>query len=236
MTIQRPASDHRKHLPSAVADQFDRWAPTYDRCRLARWYQAQALAVLAHARLPGGGSVLDVGCGTGWALRHLARARPDVTGFGVDISSGMIVAAQAASHREGLANLRFRTLDWEDDGAARPDLCDVVLCISAFHYFADPLRALRRMRSALRPGGQLLILERATDNSLLTKVWDVAHRWVIRDHVGFHSSGKLQSWTQEAGFADAKLLARHRRLFWKGKLYSSLLVMEAKAPVAELAQ
>lgn len=159
-----------------------------------------------------------------------------MTGIGIDLSPRMIVAAQAASHREGFANLWFETRDWEDDGAVLPDLCDVAFCISAFHYFADPLRALRRMRSAMRPGGQLLVVERATDNSLLTKVWDLAHRWVIRDHVAFHSSGSLQSWAQQAGFADAKLLARHRRLFWKGKLYSSLLIMEARAPMEELVQ
>ena len=51
---------------------------------------------------PPGGSVLEVGCGTGRNLIAAARAWPEARFFGIDISAAMLDTAQANIDRAGL--------------------------------------------------------------------------------------------------------------------------------------
>jgi len=53
--------------------------------------------------VPQGGSVLELGCGTGRNLARVARTYPDACLHGLDISSGMLETAAAAIGRQGLA-------------------------------------------------------------------------------------------------------------------------------------
>lgn len=211
-----------------IARQFDEWAPAYDTGRLGGWYQAQALLAFEHLDLPMNGRVLDVGCATGWALRHLAHRRPDITGVGIDVSGAMIAAARAAVRRSGVENLAFLTLDWEGHEDL-PGSFDLVICLSVFHYFAEPEAALRRMRSLLSENGQLLLVERAVEGSLLTRAWDVLHRRMIRDHVSFVATGQLEALARRAGFHRVEVVDRINRMMWKNKLYTSLVLIEARA-------
>jgi S-adenosylmethionine-diacylgycerolhomoserine-N-methlytransferase len=52
---------------------------------------------------PSGGSILEIGCGTGRNLIGLGRRYPDVRLFGVDISEEMLKSALQAASRAGLA-------------------------------------------------------------------------------------------------------------------------------------
>ena len=52
---------------------------------------------------PPGGSVLEIGCGTGRNLIAAARLRPDAIYFGLDISSAMLETARANVARAGFA-------------------------------------------------------------------------------------------------------------------------------------
>ncbi len=52
---------------------------------------------------PPGGSVLEIGCGTGRNLLAVARRYPDVRLYGVDISEEMLKTARAAIAAAGLA-------------------------------------------------------------------------------------------------------------------------------------
>ena len=51
--------------------------------------------------VPPGGSVLELGCGTGRNLVRAALAYPDARFFGLDISAGMLETAAAAIERQG---------------------------------------------------------------------------------------------------------------------------------------
>lgn len=216
---------------TGIVREFNQWAPTYDRGRLAGWYQAQGLIALSHLRVADGARVLDIGCATGWALRQLVRRASTLTALGVDISDGMIATARDLARDEALSNLDFRVMDWEDDQSLLPEgKFDAILCISTFHYFADPLAALRKMRAALADHGQILIFERAMDGSLLARIWNAAHRWLIRDHVSFASSSRLLALAHEAGFADIRVATRLNRMFWKNKIHTSLVLIEASKP------
>lgn len=53
---------------------------------------------------PGGGKVLEIGCGTGRNLIVAARRWPDAVFFGIDISEEMLVTARSNIARAGLAH------------------------------------------------------------------------------------------------------------------------------------
>lgn len=59
-------------------------------------------AVLLSHILPEGGSLLDLGCGSGRLLMHLAERRPDIEIVGLDASEGMIERARTLTRERGL--------------------------------------------------------------------------------------------------------------------------------------
>ncbi len=58
--------------------------------------------LIAELKPPPDGSVIEIGCGTGRNLIAAARAYPDATFFGVDVSSAMLATARANIRRSGL--------------------------------------------------------------------------------------------------------------------------------------
>ena len=113
----------------AAARHFDRWSRTYERDRRSRWMgeiQRQALAAL---ELTPTDVLLDVGCGTGAAVRI---ASPDVAkAVGIDLSNGMI--GEARQRAAGLTNVSFDVASATrlpfGDGAF-----SALLCTSSFHH------------------------------------------------------------------------------------------------------
>src|SRR6185369_18061427 len=60
--------------------------------------------LIAELDLEAGGSVLEMGCGTGRNLIAVARAYPEAELYGFDISEEMLKTAKAAVARAGLAD------------------------------------------------------------------------------------------------------------------------------------
>lgn len=217
----------------AIAAEFDRKAAGYETDRLGPWYMAQASLVLKHLGRTEG-PVLDVGCGTGWFVRRFGEENPGARAIGVDLSPGMIAEARRRARIEDLTGTEFVTGDWEAREteerirAMLPGGARAVVCISTLHYFQDPGGALGTMLRLLAPGGRLLLVERSRDRSILTALWDFLHRKVIRDHVQFYQEPELLDIMAGAGFSDARAVARVRRYVWKGKLFTSLVLLEGR--------
>ena len=101
--------------------------------------------------LPTGGSVLDVGCGTG---EHLKRAlEHDLQAVGVEPAPAMLAAARRgvpeARIEKGVATaLPFSEAEF-----------DAVLMVEVLRYFdsSDIELVLREARRVMRPGGKLLV-------------------------------------------------------------------------------
>jgi SAM-dependent methyltransferase len=224
-----------RQAPAGIAREFDAKAERYESNRLAPWYRAQDELVLDH--LPRiRGTLLDIGCGTGWLLRRALERNPEAFGVGLDLSEEMVRVGRGKAESEGITHASFVAGSWEDEGArlralrTLPSPPTVATCVSAFHYFEDPAAAARHVREALDPGGTLFLLDRAMDSSVGTLAWDLLHRFVVRDQVRFYRTEELASMLSDAGFEEVRVLTRVRRLFWKGKLYTSLVFLSARAP------
>ena len=107
------------------------------------------------ARLERGIDVLDIACGSGWAMIELAIAYPSSRFSGYDVSDQAIRAARAEARRRGAGNVRFEVRD-----VAEPferGAFDLITAFDAIHDQAKPAAVLTNIRSALRPGGTYLM-------------------------------------------------------------------------------
>lgn len=99
--------------------------------------------------------VLDLGCGTGWASRRLARMVPEGEVVGIDVADEMLRRAEQAS--SGIANVRYLWGSAEKIPAADNSF-DKVLSVESFYYYADQGKALDELRRVMALGGRLFIL------------------------------------------------------------------------------
>jgi SAM-dependent methyltransferase len=106
---------------------------------------------VAH-HVPAGGSVLDLGCGTGELARAIAAAGQMATGC--DISPGMLHHA-AAADRAGTVDWVQLDPGWQELPFA-PGTFDAVVAASVLEYVDDPMTVLRECFRVLRPGGTVL--------------------------------------------------------------------------------
>ena len=113
-------------------------------------------------RLARGCDVLDVGCGSGRALAHMAEAFPNSRFTGVDSSERAL--ERARSEGRGLANLRFERCDAA--ALERADRFDLVTAFDSIHDQAQPAAVLASVAAALRPGGVFLMQEIAGTGSV----------------------------------------------------------------------
>jgi ubiquinone/menaquinone biosynthesis C-methylase UbiE len=133
----------------SVREEFDEWAAQgRDRGMEERhWHTAKH--ALARMPVEQGDTVLDLGCGSGYAARAMAAAGGASRAYGLDGSPEM---AHNARHYTDDPNVGFLVGDFEhlpfDD-----DSIDHAFSMEAFYYASDPMAALKELKRVLRPGG-----------------------------------------------------------------------------------
>lgn len=122
--------------------------------------QAGTLAELLHAgtRYPAGASLLEAGCGVGAQTVILARNSPGVRITAIDRSEDSLARAREAVSAAGIGAVDFRRADVLELSAPPGGFDHVFVCFLLEH-LADPPTALARLRSCLRPGGSITVIE-----------------------------------------------------------------------------
>src|SRR5437762_6780646 len=136
--VARVSTDAVDRKVAANRRWFDRWAGRYESNPISQWLQEIQKAALDALDLGPDEKLLDVGCGTGVAVR---RAAPTVAeAVGIDVAPAMV--AEAGRLAAGLANVSFLQAD-----SARLPFHDesftAVLCSTSFHHYPEPQRAVR---------------------------------------------------------------------------------------------
>jgi SAM-dependent methyltransferase len=122
--------------------------------------QASTLSDLLHAgtRYPAGRRVLEAGCGVGAQTVTLARNSPDARFTCIDVSTASLDAARERARAASLGNVEFRQADLFALPFPEDSFDHVFLCFVLEH-LARPGEALAALRSRLRPGGTLTVIE-----------------------------------------------------------------------------
>lgn len=129
---------------------FDEVAREYDRLRPS-YPEAMVDDIIAYSDIPAGGSILEIGCGTGQAT--LPFARRGYTILCVELGKQL---AQVA--REKLASFplaRVVTGDFETI-SLQEDAFDLAISGTAFHWI-DPAIGYPKIARALHPGGAIAL-------------------------------------------------------------------------------
>jgi SAM-dependent methyltransferase len=109
---------------------------------------------ISEAALPAGGTVVDVGCGTGRALPPLRQAvGPQGIVIGIDLTPQMLAVARVRAEASGAALLAAdaRHLPFPDAAV------DAVFAAGLLMHLPDADAGLRELARVTRPGGKLVL-------------------------------------------------------------------------------
>ena len=138
-----------------------------------------------------GKSVADIGAGSGWFTTRAAK-RVGERGivYAVEINQEYINYINDRAKKENLANIRS-VLGTESDPKLPPASIDACLMLKTYHEIAQPIMVLEKVRTALKTGGLLGIIDRngkGDDHGLAKKqVIDEAKRagFVLKEEHDF---------------------------------------------------
>ena len=107
-----------------------------------------------------GKNVADIGAGSGWfTVRAARRVTNSGTVYAVDINPEAIRYIDQRAKKEQLQNIKT-ILSKPDNSELPADSIDAVLLLKAYHEVARPVVLLRNLRSSLKPGAKIGIIDR----------------------------------------------------------------------------
>ena len=107
-----------------------------------------------------GKTVADIGAGSGWfTVRAAKRVTASGMVYAVDINPQAIEYIDKRVQKAKLNNVKT-ILNKPDDPGLPPNSIDSVLLLKTYHEVADPVVLLRNLRSSLKPGARVGIIDR----------------------------------------------------------------------------
>ncbi|WP_415378571.1 class I SAM-dependent methyltransferase [Halosimplex sp. TS25] len=181
----------------SVSEEFDEWARDGRDEGMEERHWHTAKHALSRMPVEEGETVLDLGCGSGYAGRALRETNDAARTYGIDASPEMARNARSYTDdpRSGFLNGDFEHLPFDDDSI------DHCWSMEAFFYARDPDAVLEELHRVLRPGGTFYCAVNYWEESVHTHRWedlvDVPMiRWTEREYrerfreAGFHVAGQ----------------------------------------------
>ncbi|MBV0901928.1 class I SAM-dependent methyltransferase [Haloarcula salina] len=150
--------------------EFDQWAASGRDRDMEETHWNTAKHALAMMPVESGDAVLDLGTGSGYALRALDEIHALDRGVGLDASPEMATNAREYTRADsvGYTVADFHHLPLTDDSV------DHVWSMEAFFFAHEPVEMLEEIRRVLRPGGTCFCLVNFYEES------EQSHRWCDR--------------------------------------------------------
>lgn len=109
--------------------------------------------------LRNGDVVADIGAGTGYFTRRMAKAvAPSGRVYAVEIQPEMIALLKGNLEKAGIENV-VPVLGTADDPRLPAGALDWILLVDVYHELQQPKAVLARMREALKPTGRVALIE-----------------------------------------------------------------------------
>lgn len=116
-------------------------------------------AIVAAMQLLAGEDVADVGAGSGFMARLIAReVGPEGQVYAVEIAQATVDHIEEAARKEGITNIKG-VLGADRTTHLPPNSLDVVLMTDTYHHFEYPVEMMESIAAALRPNGRLVLVD-----------------------------------------------------------------------------
>ncbi|MCH7959439.1 MAG: class I SAM-dependent methyltransferase [Candidatus Hydrogenedentes bacterium] len=149
------------------------------------------LEILDALHLEPGTDIADIGAGTGFFSRMFAKAvGPKGTVYAVDIADNFIEHIDAFAKEEKLKNLKAILCD-ERSTKLKKASVDIVFICDTYHHFEFPYDTMASVYDALRPGGQVVIVD-------FERIQGITGEWAL-NHVRC-GKGTVTDEVKDAGF------------------------------------
>lgn len=135
-----------------------------------------------------GKTVADVGAGSGWfTVRAAARVGATGSVYAEDINPDAIDYITDRARKANLANVH-PVLGEVDDTKLPAGSVDAVLILKTYHEFAHPVPLMQKLRSSLRPGAKIGIIDRNGNGTNHGLMPDIVEREMAE--AGYKKIGK----------------------------------------------
>jgi ubiquinone/menaquinone biosynthesis C-methylase UbiE len=155
---------HHHHGHDPLVHRFEKaddWAKVFDDPARDGWQKPAH--VVALMKIEEGSTVVDLGAGTGYFLRHLSGAvgaKGKV--LALDVEADMVRYMKERIAREKLANVEARAIGGDDPQLADGSV-DRILIVDVWHHVPDRRAYAAKLARALRPGGALYVVDFTKD-------------------------------------------------------------------------
>lgn len=119
-------------------------------------------AVMSLPVIRPGDSVLDLACGPGNQLAHIARLHPAANFVGIDASPNMLELARATLTSNAIDNTALQLGDITDLSTIASASIDCVICTMSLHHLPDTSalhKTMREIRRVLKPNGGIYLAD-----------------------------------------------------------------------------
>ncbi|MBN9222862.1 MAG: class I SAM-dependent methyltransferase [Mesorhizobium sp.] len=185
-TTELPANPEFKANHAELMDGVYRWQRhIYDLTR--KYYLLGRDRLIAGLDVPPGGTVLELGCGTGRNIILAARRYPDARFFGLDISAEMLETAGKAIARDGLADrvalARGDATDFNAHALFGQSNFDRVFVSYSLSMIPGWEKTVSAALASLAPGGSLHIVDFGQQEGLPGWFRTLLRGWLRKFHV-----------------------------------------------------
>ncbi len=150
-----PHERERLEIEERVRQEFNRWAVSGRTAEMERAHRPVTEKLIARMAVDPADSILEVGCGDGWAVRRLAALCPQGAVVGIDVADEMIDLARRKSVE--FSNVLFSVGAAEEIPWAE-DYFQHIVSVESAYYWPSPERAVRELFRVAAHGGRIYTL------------------------------------------------------------------------------
>ncbi|MEM8847829.1 MAG: class I SAM-dependent methyltransferase [Bacteroidota bacterium] len=185
-----------------------------------KWMKTDSL--LNMAEVSAGQVVADLGCHEGYLSMHLAKkVKNDGRVYAVDVRDDRLATLRENANARNLTNIITILGDYDNPKLPEGAL-DCVFVIDTYHEITAYKKVLNHIRKSLKPGGQVMILEKLKDR-IIGKSRE--------EQVSAHSLAMhyVEKELQQSGFAIVSKIENHG--LWEKEKDKQMWVLLAKKTI-----
>ncbi|HEV7675417.1 MAG: SAM-dependent methyltransferase [Candidatus Angelobacter sp.] len=188
-------------LPSSadqkLQQEFNEWAAAGRGDEMEDHHSDITEQTLALMDIQTADRILDLGCGTGWASRRMARIASEGDVVGLDVANEMLRRGEEAS--SAFKNVRYVWGSAEKIPEA-DNAFNKVLSVESFYYYADQGKALDELHRVMAPGAKLFILINLYKDNHYSLLWQTE----LKVPVQALSEAEYKSLLEKHGFKNVE--------------------------------